>query len=102
MADLNAHPAELQMQRCQSCGNLRAIAPITLRRNVGMLFARQTHTLKGNMCKTCINKQFWIFQGKNLAFGPWGMISLIATPIYFFTNLYAFAVARHKLRGAVE
>jgi hypothetical protein len=81
---------------------MRALAPISLYRNVGMLVARRTYTLRAELCKACINKAFWEFTWKNLVLGWWGMISLVVTPGYFFTNLYSFASARYKLRDALE
>ena len=67
-----------------------------------MLVARQTRSIKADMCKTCMNKNYWDFMGKNLLFGPWGFISLIVTPIYLITNTYSYLSARHNLRGAIE
>lgn len=88
--------------RCQVCGSMRETAPITFHRNVGMLVVRQTHRLTGNLCKTCIGKKFSEFTVKNLLLGPWGVISLIVTPIYLITNTVAYVGARQKLRHAIE
>ena len=88
--------------RCQICGSMRETAPVTFHRNVGMLVIRQTHRLTGNLCKTCIVKKFWDFTVKNLLLGPWGVVSLIVTPIYLVTNTVAYITARQKLRHAIE
>ena len=90
------------MGRCQICGSVRETAPITFHRNVGMLVVRQTHRLTGNLCKTCISKKFSEFTVKNLLLGPWGLISLVITPIYLITNTVAYFGARQKLRHAIE
>jgi hypothetical protein len=90
------------MGKCQLCGTVRQTSPITFHRNVGMLVARQTHRLQGNLCKTCIRKKFWDFTVKNLLLGPWGMISLVMTPVYLVTNTVAYVGALNKLRNAVE
>jgi len=58
--------------------------------------------LDAQMCKTCVDKQFWDFQAKNLLFGPWGMISLILTPVYLVANTVAYASAKRALSSAVE
>lgn len=87
---------------CQCCGNMRQTSPVTFHRNIGMLVARQTKSLKGNFCKTCVKKNFWDFTAKNLLFGPWGMISLVVTPIYLVTNTVSYVSALQKLSGAVE
>ncbi len=87
---------------CQVCRSMRHTAQVTFHRNVGMLFARQNITLKATMCKTCLKSKFWEFQGKGLLLGPWGMISLIVTPIYLITNTVSYVSASNKLRHAVE
>ena len=87
---------------CQFCGNMRQTTPVTFHRNIGMLVARQTKSLKGNLCKTCVKKSFWDFTAKNLLLGPWGMISIIVTPIYLVTNTVSYVSALQKLSGAVE
>lgn len=88
--------------RCQLCGNMRQTALVQFQRNIGMLVLRQTRTIHGYMCKTCVGKTFWKFEGLNLLLGPWGVISLIMTPIYLITNIVAYAGASKKLSGAVE
>lgn len=88
--------------RCQLCGNPRQTAQAEFTRNVGMIVVRQTHKINANMCKTCLNKNYWEFMGKNLLLGPWGTISLIVTPIYFITNTVSYISAKKKLSGAVE
>jgi len=49
-----------------------------------------------------VDKQFWDFQAKNLLFGPWGMISLILTPVYLVANTVAYTSAKRALSSAVE
>jgi len=88
--------------RCQLCGSMRQTARVKFERNIGMLVLRQTRRLEAQMCKTCVDKQFWDFQAKNLLFGPWGMISLILTPIYLVANTVAYTSAKRALSSAVE
>ena len=88
--------------QCQLCKSMRQTTPVKFERNIGMLVLRQTRRLQANLCKTCVGKQFWDYQLKNLAFGPWGMISLIVTPIYLITNTVAYTSANRKLSTAVE
>ncbi len=90
------------MGRCQVCGSVRQTAPVIFHRNIGMLVARQTRRIEGDMCKTCLSKNYWEYMGKGLLFGPWGVISLIVTPIYLVTNTVSYVSALHKLRGAIE
>ena len=88
--------------RCQLCGSMRQTARVKFERNIGMLVLRQTRRLEAQMCKTCVDKQFWDFQAKNLLFGPWGMISLILTPVYLVANTVAYTSAKRALSSAVE
>jgi len=90
------------MRQCQSCGSMKMTSPVTFHRNIGMLVMRRTIRLEGNLCKSCIGKKYWEFMGKNLILGPWGMISLIVTPIYLITNTVSYVSASRNLRGAVE
>lgn len=90
------------MGKCQVCGSVRYTSPITFHRNVGMLVARKTFRIQGNLCKSCIGQKFWDFTAKNLLLGPWGMISLVVTPIYLITNTISYISARQKLRHAIE
>jgi hypothetical protein len=90
------------MGRCQVCGSMRQTSNVTFHRNIGMLVLRQTRSIQGNMCKTCAGKKFWDFTIKNIVFGPWGVISLIVTPIYLVTNTISYLSARQKLRNAIE
>lgn len=88
--------------QCQLCKSMRQTAQVKYERNIGMLFLRQTRRLQANLCKTCVGKQFWDYQLKNLLLGPWGMISLIITPIYLVTNTVAYTSAQRQLSDAVE
>jgi len=90
------------MGRCQLCHQVRVTKPVTFNRNVGMLVLRRLYSVRGEFCKTCIRSKFWEFQGKNLLLGPWGMISLLMTPILLIQNTVTYLGAMHKLRDAIE
>ena len=98
----SAPPAANALGQCQICRNMRQTAQITLHRNVGMLVARRNIILTAAMCKTCMKQKYWEFMGKGLVLGPWGLISLIVTPIYLITNTVSYVSASGKLRNAVE
>jgi hypothetical protein len=99
-----ANPANAAgaMGRCQVCGNMRQTSPVKFHHNVGMIVLRQTRSIQGNMCKTCMRSKYWEFMGKNLLLGPWGIISVIVTPIYMVTNTVTYVSGTRKLSGAVE
>ena len=90
------------MQPCQLCGVVRQTSRVSFTRNIGMLVARREKKITANMCKTCLKKNFWEYTAKNLLFGPWGVISLLVTPIYLVTNTVSYLSALQKLKGAVE
>jgi hypothetical protein len=96
-----ASPANT-MRRCQSCGAMRQTQYVAFYRNIGMLFARRTITVQGDMCKSCVHRFFWEFTAKNILLGPWGVISMIVTPIYLIQNTGSYLVALYKLRDAPE
>ncbi len=93
-------PRQVTMQCCQSCGEMRMTKFVAFYRNVGMLFRRQTYTIMGNLCTTCVHKQFWKFEALDVVLGPWGMMSVVIAPIYFIQNIFSYTVALYKLSGA--
>lgn len=101
-ATANPTHAVNAMGRCQVCGQTRSITPAKFDRNIGMLVLRQTRSIQGNMCKSCLGNKFWEYTGLNLLLGPWGMISLVVTPIYLITNVVMYFSASRRLSGAVE
>jgi hypothetical protein len=90
------------MGRCQICGNMRQTSAVKFHHNIGMVVLRQTRSIQGNMCKTCMRSKYWEYMGKNLLLGPWGVISVIVTPIYMVTNTVTYVAGARKLSGAVE
>ena len=93
---------EINIQHCRFCGQRRSTTPVQYQRNVGMLYARRLYTVSGDMCRTCVHKKFWQFESLNLVLGPWGMISLIYTPVLLVTNAVEYGKALYKLRGTPE
>lgn len=67
MSETKFAPTYFDAGRCQICGNMRQTKYITFYRNVGMLFARRTYTIYGNLCRPCIHKRFWEIHRKKLA-----------------------------------
>ena len=90
------------MGPCQLCKNMRQLQFVMYFRNVGMLCARRTITAKGDLCRPCIHRLYCEFAGKNVLLGPWGMISLVVTPLYLIQNTWTYSRALYKLRNAVE
>jgi len=100
VSETNAPVSEFS--RCQICKEMRATRTVSFYRNVGMLVARRQVSMTANLCKTCMGRKFWEFQGKNLLLGPWGFFSLLLTPVLLVTNTAAYVTALYKMRDAVE
>ncbi len=79
---------------CQSCGLENPTKDVTLRQNIGMLMMRRSQTIKGNLCKPCIDSYFWRFMVVNATLGWWGLVSLIMTPIFLLNNVIQFIGSR--------
>ncbi len=57
-------------------------------RNINLLYLRYTARKEGNFCTACAWKTSAAFNGVMLVAGWWGLIGLVLTPVYFFSNLY--------------
>ncbi|HXX45538.1 MAG TPA: hypothetical protein VEJ38_12475 [Candidatus Acidoferrales bacterium] len=97
-----AAPPLGEFRRCQLCKQMRATTSVTFHRNVGMLVTRRGFSVTGKLCRSCIHRKFWEFQGKNLLLGPWGFFSLMLTPILLVMNTGTYLTALYKLRDAIE
>jgi hypothetical protein len=74
------------MSTCQACGVEAATKHVTFYRNIGLLLLRLQKSVDGHLCKRCIHKYFWEYTLVTGAFGWWGLISLIVTPIFLLNN----------------
>ena len=79
---------------CQVCGRQVPTAQVTLNQNIGMLVARQSKTLSGNVCRDCGMRAFKSMTLTTFFLGWWGVISLILTPIFLIGNLVAWGSLR--------
>ena len=57
-------------------------------RNISLLYLRYTARKEGNFCVSCAWKTSAAFNAVMLVAGWWGLIGLVLTPVYFFSNLY--------------
>ena len=72
---------------CQACGVEAPTKQVEFRQNIGALFMRFHRKIKGNLCKSCVHKNFWKMTGITLAVGWLGMISLVVAPIFIVMNV---------------
>jgi hypothetical protein len=78
------------LTRCQSCGLPAEIKYIEIYENIGLLIFRVHKSIKGELCKSCINKYFWEYTGKTMLLGWWGVISIMITPFIILNNTFRF------------
>jgi hypothetical protein len=72
---------------CQLCGVQAATRHVVFYQNIGALIMRFHKSIEGELCKTCIHEQFWMFTLVNVTLGWWGIISLIVTPFFIINNV---------------
>jgi hypothetical protein len=92
------HPHAQSVKRCESCGVPAETRYVEFYENVGLIFIRQHRSVKGNLCKACIDYYFWNLTGKTMLFGWWGVISFIITPFILLNNIlrFLFTLWMHK------
>lgn len=79
-----------QERGCQICGSLAPTKQVEFNQNVGYVFARSYSSIKGRLCKDCINKEFRKRTLITFFFGWWGTISFFVTPVYLIGNLFNY------------
>ena len=72
---------------CQCCGVEASTKHVEFSQSIGALFVFRHKQVKGNLCKSCINKYFWRFTLVSLTLGWWGVISFFLTPFFILSNL---------------
>jgi hypothetical protein len=79
---------------CQACGAKAPTKYVEFYQNIGALVMRFSKSIKGELCKQCINKHFWEFTLVTLIGGWWGVVSFIMTPFLLLNNIgrYLFAL----------
>jgi len=72
---------------CQGCGVEAPTKYAEYHQNIGALVLRFGKSYKGHLCKQCMHKYFWQASLTTLFLGPWGVISLIVSPIFLINNV---------------
>jgi hypothetical protein len=75
---------------CDVCGRRAPTKYVEFYQNIGMLIMRTSKSVKGELCKECINKHFWEFTLITAVAGWWGLISFFLTPIFLANNVFRF------------
>lgn len=77
---------------CQLCGVEAPTKHASFHQNIGLLVLRFHQSVEGQLCKSCIHKEFWKKTLVNLTLGWWGFISLIVTPFFILNNVVRYAM----------
>jgi hypothetical protein len=78
------------MSYCQNCGLEAPTKYVRFFRIIGMLILLEIKSVKGDLCKKCINEYFWRFTGITLVLGWWGVISFVLTPFCLLNNVIRY------------
>jgi hypothetical protein len=79
---------------CKVCGLEAPVKYVNFSQNIGMLFARSSSNVSGNLCRRCIKKYFKAFTLTTFFLGWWGLISCLITPFILVSNIYNYLRAR--------
>ena len=72
---------------CQICGDLNPTRQVTFYQNIGYIVGYQYSSIKGRLCKKCINNEFKKRTLTTLFLGWWSGHSLFIAPYYLISNL---------------
>jgi hypothetical protein len=86
--------ASLAGTTCQACGISACTRYVELYQNIGLLVVRFRKSIKGYLCRSCIDAYFWEFTLITLGFGWWGIISFFTCLFAIPANLVAFLCTR--------
>lgn len=75
---------------CEICGRYAPTKHVVFYQNIGMLIMRQTQTIGGHMCKSCIKKYFRQCTLTTFFLGWWGTISFVITPFLILNNVIRY------------
>lgn len=78
---------------CQLCHAAAPTRQVTLSQNVGLVILRFYSASQGQLCRNCIDREFWRRTLITAFFGWWGVISAIFTPLILAANVAAYGAS---------
>ena len=87
---------------CESCGLPAPTKYVEFYENVGALVMRFHRSVKGNLCKPCIDRWFWNLTGKSFLLGWWGIVSFILTPFILLNNFLRYITTLGMPRPPIQ
>ncbi len=95
------------IRQCQRCGRVKITTLVDFKANVSLFFRRRETKLSGNLCHSCMTKEFVSFEVATLLGTWWGIIGLIIGPFFLFHNMIEYvdgsiAIVKGKRRLRLE
>ncbi|MCA9089393.1 MAG: hypothetical protein KDA90_12260 [Planctomycetaceae bacterium] len=75
---------------CQNCGVEAPTKYVAFHQNIGALVMRFSKSIEGELCKSCVHKNFWSMTGTTLVLGWWGLISFVLTIGFVLNNVIRY------------
>jgi hypothetical protein len=75
---------------CQACGAEAETRYVVFYQNIGLLVAVRFSSVRGQMCKACIDQHFWEKTLTSLLLGWWSVISFVITPLIVMHNIVRY------------
>jgi hypothetical protein len=91
---MQPHQNQAVSPYCQLCQRQAPTKHVTLMQNVGALVMRFPKTIKGFLCKRCIDTHFWRMTMITLFFGWWGVISFFYSLVSIPQNIAQYLGSR--------
>jgi hypothetical protein len=75
---------------CVSCLSKPAVRYVEFYQIIGLIIVLFRRSIKGKLCKDCIEKHFWSYTGTTLLMGWWGIFSFLLTPFVLINNFVRY------------
>jgi hypothetical protein len=84
---------------CEVCKVRGPTQHVEFHQNIGLLVARLTKSVRGELCAACIDHYFWEFTLVTVLLGFWGVVSLFVAPLLIVSNIACYVGTRSGERG---
>ncbi len=78
---------------CEACRASEPTQYVCFRQIIGMILARQTSEVRGNLCRNCVWRSFRTLTLTTLLWGWWAPLSFFMTPFIILRNVVEFIEA---------
>jgi micrococcal nuclease len=76
--------------RCEICNQRAETRHVNFFEACGKIRTYSRMSVKGYLCKACIQFYFWQFTGKTMLLGWWGAASFFLTPLIIINNIFRY------------